>query len=163
VRQKTQTIVKKALEQIGVEVELKAVPASVYFSSDPGNPETYAHFYADLQMLATTTGSPDPQAELQRFVTSQMAQQANHWSGRNVVRWSNAEYDRLWEQAAAELDPVTRAALLIRMNDLLIEDVVIIPLVWRHGVRAVSHMLHGMALTSWDSNLWDLAYWYRQA
>jgi peptide/nickel transport system substrate-binding protein len=163
VRQKTQAIVKKALEQIGIEVELKAVPASVYFSSDPGNPETYAHFYADLQLLATTPGSPDPQAELQRFVTSHMAQQANHWSGRNVVRWSNAEYDRLWAQAAAELDPVTRASLLIRMNDLLIDEVVIIPVVWRNGVRAVSHTLHGMALTSWDSDLWDVAYWYRRA
>jgi peptide/nickel transport system substrate-binding protein len=54
-------------------VELKAVTASVYFSSDPGNPDTYAHFYADLQMLATTPGSPDPQADLQRFVTSQIA------------------------------------------------------------------------------------------
>ena len=163
VRQKTQAIVKQALEQIGVAVELKAVPASVYFSSDPGNPETYAHFYADLQMLATATGSPDPQAELQRFVTSQIAQQANHWSGRNVVRWSHAAYDRLWAQAAAELDPVTRAALLIRLNDLLIDEVVIIPVVWRHGVRAVSRTLHGMALTSWDSDLWDLASWYRQA
>lgn len=61
------------------------------------------------------------------------------------------------------MDPVTRAALLIRMNDLLIEEVVIIPVVWRHGVRAVSRTLHGMALTSWDSDLWDLAFWYRQA
>ena len=89
-------------------------------------------------MLATATGSPDPQAVLQRFVTSHIAQQANHWSGRNVVRWSHAEYDRLWAQAAAELDPAARAALLIRMNDLLIEEVVIIPVVWRHGVR-MSH------------------------
>jgi peptide/nickel transport system substrate-binding protein len=161
-RQKTQAIVKKALEQIGVEVELKAVTASVYFSSDPGNPETYAHFYADLQMLATTPGSPDPQADLQRFVTSQMAQKTNHWAGRNIVRWSNAVYDQLWMQVAAELDPVKRAALVIQMNDLLIDDVVIIPIVWRNGVRAVSLTLDGMAPTSWDSDVWDVAYWYRQ-
>jgi len=38
VRQKTQAIVKKALERIGIEVELKAVPANVYFASDPAIP-----------------------------------------------------------------------------------------------------------------------------
>jgi peptide/nickel transport system substrate-binding protein len=48
--QKAQAIMKKALERIGIEVELKAVPGTVFFSSDPGNPDTYGHFYADIQM-----------------------------------------------------------------------------------------------------------------
>jgi peptide/nickel transport system substrate-binding protein len=43
-RQKTQAIVKKAFEQIGIDVELKALNAGGYFSSDPANPDTYAHF-----------------------------------------------------------------------------------------------------------------------
>ncbi|HYY16114.1 MAG TPA: peptide ABC transporter substrate-binding protein, partial [Gammaproteobacteria bacterium] len=76
--------------------------------------------------------------------------------------WSNAEFDRRWKQAETELDPIKRAALFIQMNDLLIEDVVVIPLVWRSGVSAVSHKLRGMELTTWDSNLWDLAYWSRE-
>ncbi|HEX9867562.1 MAG TPA: ABC transporter substrate-binding protein, partial [Candidatus Tectomicrobia bacterium] len=163
VRQKTQAIAKKAFEQIGIEVELKAVNASVYFSSDPGNPDTYAHFYADIQMYNTLAGSPDPQAHLNRFLSGQIAQKANNWSGRNVLRWSSAEYDRVWKEAESELDPVKRAALIITLNDLLIEDVVVIPVIWRNGVRAVSYKLHGMELTSWDSDFWDLAYWYREA
>jgi peptide/nickel transport system substrate-binding protein len=163
VRQKTQAIVKKALEQIGIEVELKAVNAGVYFSSDPANPDTASHFYADMQMYTFGPGSPDPQAHLNRFVSWQIAQKANNWSGRNVVRWSNPEYDRLWKQAEGELDPVKRAVAIIRMNDLLIEDVVLIPVIWRNGVRAVSHKLYGMELSDWDSDFWDLAYWYRQA
>jgi peptide/nickel transport system substrate-binding protein len=162
VRQKTQAIVKKAFEHIGIEVELKAVNAGVYFSSDPGNPDTYAHFYADIQMYTFGPGSPDPQAHLNRFVSWQIAQKANNWSGRNIVRWSNAEYDRLWKQAEGELDPVKRAALIIRMNDLLIEDVVLIPVVWRNGVRAMSHQLRGVELSDWDSDFWGLAYWYRE-
>jgi hypothetical protein len=79
------------------------------------------------------------------------------------VRWANAEYDRLWKQAATELDPVKRAALFIRMNDLVIEDVVVIPVVWRHDVLAVSHSLRSLALGPWGFNLWELAYWYREA
>jgi peptide/nickel transport system substrate-binding protein len=163
VRQKTQAIVKKAFEQIGIEVELKAVNAGVYFSSDPANPDTVSHFYADIQMFSFGPGSPDPQAHLNRFVSWQIAQRANNWSGRNTVRWSNAEYDRLWKQAETELDPMKRTALIIRMNDMLIEDVVLIPVIWRNGVRAMNHKLHGVELSDWDSDFWGLAYWYREA
>ena len=161
VRQKTQAIIKKAFEQAGVEVELKAVNPGVFFSSDPGNADALAKFHADLQMFTTSPGSPDPQAHMTQFVSWEIARKANNWSGHNVVRWVNLEFDRLWKQAAMELDPVKRATLFIAMNDLLVEDVVVIPLIWRNEVVAVSQALRGLELTPWDSNLWDLAYWYR--
>ena len=47
--------------------------------------------------------------------------------GRNAVRWKNDEYDKAYRAAEAELDPVKRAALFIRMNDLVCMDNVIIP------------------------------------
>ena len=162
VRQKTQAIVKQALERLGIEVELKAINASVFFSSDPANPDTYAHFYADMQMLSSLSTGIDPQRYMRQFVSWEIAQKANNWAGQNIVRWSNAEYDRLWQQAKTELDAVKRAALFIRMNDLVIEDVVVIPAVLRHTVVAVSHSLRGLELGPWDLNLWNLAYWYRE-
>jgi peptide/nickel transport system substrate-binding protein len=162
VRQKTQAIVKQALERIGIEVELKAVPANVFAASDPGNPDTNSHFYADMQMFFYAFGI-DPQGQMRSFVSWEIAQKANNWAGRNLVRWANAEYDRLWKQAETELDPVKRAALFIRMNDLLIEDVVVIPVVWRKTVSAVSHTLRGLGLSPWVPNLSDLAFWYREA
>ena len=55
-----------------------------------------------------------------------------------------------------EFDPVKRAAQFIVMSDLLIEDVVVIPLIWRHQVVAVSQALQGLELSTWDSSLWDL-------
>jgi peptide/nickel transport system substrate-binding protein len=159
--QKTQAIVKQALARLGIEVELKAVPGSVFFSGDPGNPDNAAHFYADLQMFDVSYGI-DPQPTMLQFASWEIAQKANHWAGRNFVRWANAEYDRLWREAETELDPIKRAALFIRMNDLVIEDVVVIPIVLRSGVSAVSHTLRGIALSPWDSALWNLAYWYRE-
>jgi peptide/nickel transport system substrate-binding protein len=161
VRQRTQAIVKKALEQVGVEVELKVVSSNVFFASDPGNPDTNSHFYADMQMFANSLGF-DPQGTMRQFVSWEIAQKANNWAGRNIVRWANAEYDRLWREADSELDPVRRAARFIRMNDVLIEDVVVIPVVWRKEVSAVSHTLQGMALSPWSPILWDLAYWHRK-
>ena len=55
-RQKTQAIVKQAAAKAGIEIELKSVVASVFFASDAANPDTYPHFYADLQMYTTTHG-----------------------------------------------------------------------------------------------------------
>jgi peptide/nickel transport system substrate-binding protein len=159
--QKMQAIVKKALERLGIEVELKAVPISVYWSGDPANADSASHFYADLQ----TYGGPpsiDPQGSMRSFVSWEIPQKANKWTGWNMVRWANAEYDRLWQQAKTELDPVKRAALFIRMNDLVIEDVVVIPVVWRNQVHAVSHSLRGLEVGPWDYALWNLAYWYRE-
>src|SRR5262245_3683342 len=59
-RQKTQALIKKAFEQVGIEVELKAVNPTVFFSSDPGSAETFAKFHADLQMFTVSMGSPVP-------------------------------------------------------------------------------------------------------
>lgn len=163
IRQKTQAIVKKAFEKIGIEVEIKAVKADIYFSSDPGNPDTYSHFYTDLQMYTTGPGGPDPQALMERFTSWQIAQKANNWSGRNPTRWANPDYDALWKQGATELDPVKRAALFIKMNDMVVNNHIVIPVVWRNGQAVATNGLRGTQLHTWDSNLWHLAYWYKKA
>ena len=163
IRQKTQAIVKKAFENIGIEVEIKAVKADIYFSSDPGNPDTYSHFYTDVQMYTTGPGAPDPQAHMERFTSWQIAQKANNWSGRNPTRWSHPDYDALWKQGATELDPVKRAALFIKMNDMVINNHVVVPVVWRNGQSAASTKLAGMQLNTWDSTVWRLAYWHKKA
>jgi peptide/nickel transport system substrate-binding protein len=161
-RQKTQAIVKKAFEEAGIEVELKTVNAAVFFSSDPGNLDTYAHFSADVQMYQIPSGV-DPEGYMEAYTSWRIAQKANNWSGTNIVRWSRVDYDALWKQAQTELDPVKRAALFIRMNDMVIEHNVVVPMVWRAGVSAVNAKLRDLELTPWDSNLWHLAYWYQEA
>ena len=37
------------------------------------------------------------------------------------------------------MDPVKRAALFIRMNDMVIQNVVVIPVLWRNGVGRGGH------------------------
>jgi peptide/nickel transport system substrate-binding protein len=59
-RQKEQDIVMDGWQKIGVETELKSVDASVFFSADPGNPDTNSKFYTDVEMFTSTFGSPFP-------------------------------------------------------------------------------------------------------
>jgi peptide/nickel transport system substrate-binding protein len=164
VRQKTQAIVKQAAAKAGVEIELKSVVASVYFGSDPGNPDTSSKFYADLQMYAfNMTSGPEPQRFMDPFVSWEIASKANKWAGRNNTRWRNEEYDRAWKAAESEMDPVKRAALFIRMNDLLTQHNVIVPMIWRANISAISNKLRNTDICGWDSSFWNLTHWYREA
>jgi peptide/nickel transport system substrate-binding protein len=158
-RQKTQAIIKQACEKAGIGVEIKAVTASVFFSSDPANPDTYPHFYTDLQMYNTGPPRPDPGVWMQSFLSDQVASKANKWQGRNVTRWRSAEFDELHQEAEAALDPIKRAALYIQMNDLVVKQRVVIPIVYRPAVAAVSQRLEARP-SGWDSTFGALQDWF---
>jgi peptide/nickel transport system substrate-binding protein len=162
-RQKTQAIVKQAAARVGIDIEVKAVVPAVYFSTDPANADTLAHFTADLQMYSLVNGSPDPQLFMQPFVSWEIAQKDNKWAGRNSTRWRNDDYDRMYKAAETEMDPVKRAALFIRMNDVLVQTPVMIPFLWRGTASAIANRLRGTEISGWDSTFWNLAHWYREA
>jgi peptide/nickel transport system substrate-binding protein len=159
-RQKTQAIVKQACAKAGIEIEIKSVVASVFFSSDAANPDTYPHFYSDLQMYTTSTGV-DPLWGMRVFTSPEVASKDNKWTGRNITRWRNEEYDKLWKAAETEMDPVKRAAQFVRMNDLVIQNVVVIPVLWRNQVSVAGTRMRGLDLSGWDSNMWRLPYWHK--
>ncbi len=160
--QKVQMIVKQAAAAAGVEIEVKAVPVSVFFSSDTSNPDSNVRFLADLQIYTVFTGL-DPQLFMAQFVSWEIPTKENKWTGRNLTRWRHEEYDRLWRKAEAEMDPVKRASLFIRMNDLVIKDGVVIPVTWRNTVHAASNQLGGIEPNAWDSIFGRIAYWHRPA
>jgi peptide/nickel transport system substrate-binding protein len=99
---------------------------------------------------------------MRQFVSWEIASKENKWQGRNIVRWRNDEYDKAFKAAEAELDPVKRAALFIAMNDMVVGDPCVVPVVYRPRVSAVSRRLHA-SLSGWDNDLWDLKNWYREA
>jgi peptide/nickel transport system substrate-binding protein len=161
VRQKTQEIVKQSLEQLGLKVEIKSIDASVYFSSDPASRDTLDRFEADLQMFATGNTNPDPGAYMQTYTCDEISQKANNWSKSNYARHCNPAYDALWQQATVELDPQVRQDLFIQMNDLLISEAAVLPIVHRADVSGVSNRLTGINLTPWDLSTWNIADWRR--
>jgi peptide/nickel transport system substrate-binding protein len=163
VRQKTQEIVKQTFQKIGVGVELKSIDASIFFSGDPANKDTTERFEADLQMFSTGNTNPDPGSSyLKTYTCGEIPQKANNWAGDNVSRYCNPEYDALWQQAMKELDPQKRQALMIQMNDLLVNRVIVIPLVHRRETAGLSNAIAGFDLTPWDLNTWKIAQWARQ-
>jgi len=161
-RQKTQEVIKQALESIGFEVELKSVDNGVFFSSDPSNPDTFNHFYADIQMYTIGNYNPDPAAYLATFTCKNIVQMANNWSTGNRVRYCNPEYDALFERSQTELDSAKRQELFIQLNDILVEDVVIIPLLRGATRPAASKTLQHITISPWESTLWLIQDWTRE-
>ena len=160
-RQKNQAIVKQACQKAGIEVELKSVVGSVFFSSDTANPDTYAHFYCDAEMYSQIMLQPDPRRFMLQFVSWEVASKENKWQGRNISRWQSKEYDDLYWQAERELDAVKRATMYIKLNEIVVGDHYILPEVARPAVVALKNGLIAH-LSGWDNNLWQLANWYRE-
>jgi peptide/nickel transport system substrate-binding protein len=161
-RQKTQAIVKQAMQKAGIDVELKSVVASVFFSSDVANPDTYAKFYADIEMFQIPMTQPDPTIHMRRYHSRYVAAKENKWQGTNFPRFVNAEYDAAIDAAEIEIDPVKRAALYIKCNDLLWQETMVIPVMHRIKVGASANTLRPV-MSGWANDLDNLQDWYREA
>lgn len=162
VRQGTQAIIKANLAEIGITLNLKAIDAGVFFGVDPANPDTLNKFYSDLQMYTNSPESPDAVDYLVNWRCDKRNSSVNQWNGGNDGRYCSTEYDALIEQFTAEFDPAKRAALAIQLNDLLVNDHALIPLVNRRTPAAKSKDLQGPTHTSFDSVLWNIHTWSRR-
>jgi peptide/nickel transport system substrate-binding protein len=161
-RQKCQAIIKDACTKAGIDVELKSVTAAVYFGSDFANPDTYQKFWADVQMYTTTMTQADPQYFMEQWTTDQIAQKSNKWASRNLVRWSSKEYDDTFKAAQQELDAAKRAAMFVKMNDLLVADGYVIPLFARPRPVGTVNKL-ATTVSPWDNLTSHISYWWREA
>ncbi|MGY4476788.1 peptide ABC transporter substrate-binding protein [Bradyrhizobium sp. USDA 3364] len=160
-RQKTQAIVKQACQKAGIDVELKSVVASVFFSSDVANPDTYSKFYADIEMFQIPMTQPDPGLHMRRYLSRNVATKENKWQGQNFPRWVNKDFDAAIDAAETETDPIKRADLYIKCNDLMWQDTVVIPVMHRLAVEACSNSVRP-ALSGWANQTDNLQDWYRE-
>ncbi|MFN8592821.1 MAG: peptide ABC transporter substrate-binding protein [Thermomicrobiales bacterium] len=170
VRQKEQAIIKQALEQIGFKVELKQVDAAVYFDGSPGNEQNINHFYNDLQMYTNNATTPIPVAYMIGWYAGpdgeNVAQKSNNWNGQNYSRFQNADYDTLFEQVRLETDIAKAAELFIKLNDIVINEVAVVPLVNRAADKyGISNTLRdeNIAVSDFEVNYWNIANWNRNA
>ncbi|HYV21879.1 MAG TPA: peptide ABC transporter substrate-binding protein [Candidatus Bathyarchaeia archaeon] len=157
-RELTQAMLKKDWESIGFQVDLRSEPFSTFFTNT--SPGGAAHFWADVQTYADG-GDPDPTAYLTAgWTTAQMAAKANNWLLGNRARYSNKDFDALVARLVGETDPTKRAQLAMQANDLLIQDVAVIPLVERAAVTSgVAKSLKGVDPSPWDSEMYNVADW----
>jgi peptide/nickel transport system substrate-binding protein len=93
------------------------------------------------------------------WTCNEIPQKKNNWSKPNSSRYCNPEYDKLWQQSNTELYPQKRRQLFIQMNDLLIKEQAVIPLISRANVNGVSNRITGIDVTPWDDRTWNIKDW----
>jgi peptide/nickel transport system substrate-binding protein len=162
VRQDFQALIKDWWNQIGVEVELRNLDASVFFGGDPGSPDTFQKFYADVEMYANNFDGTDPQAYLSAYRCGNEPKPSSQWQGENINRFCDPEYDALLDELSRTGELDKRGEISKKLNNMLTKDTMtIVPLVDRGRVSAASNTLGGVVLNTWDSELWNVADWYR--
>jgi peptide/nickel transport system substrate-binding protein len=157
VRQNTQALMKQNWEKAGFKVELKSVPAATFFTNT--SPDGANHFWSDVEMF-TNNSDPDPTSYLNGWTCKQIAQKSNNWQSGNYNRYCNPQFDSIIDQLRKETDSAKRATLIKQANDILILDVVIIPIVTRTQVTSgISNTLKGVVPTGWDSEMYAIQDW----
>ncbi len=161
VRQDFQALIKQWWKEIGVEVELRNIDASVFFGGNVSSPDTFQKFFADVEMYANNFDGTDPEAYMSNWGCAQAPRPETQWQGNNMQRYCSKEYDAMIAKYATTGDLNERAALAKGMNDMLMQSYTIIPLVDRGRVSARSNKLGGTIMNTWDSELWNAADWFR--
>ena len=163
VRQDIQALVKEVWEEIGIETELRSVDASVFFGGDPSSPDTFQKFYADVEMYTNNFPGVDPEAYMASWKCSEIPQPSSQWQGQNIPRFCSAEYDALVDELAQTVEPEERGRIAAELNDMLVQDYALIPLIHRGSPSAHANSLGGVMMSDWDSELWNAKDWYRVA
>ena len=162
VRQDFQALIKQWWSEIGVEAELRNINASVFFGGDPGSPDTFQKFYADVEMYANTFNGTDPQTYLGNYLCDKAPSPASQWQGENISRFCSEEYDALHKKLTETAGIEARAEIARELNNMIIESGAVIPLVHRGRLSAHANSLGGVVLNVWDSELWNVADWHRK-
>ncbi|MFP5478252.1 MAG: peptide ABC transporter substrate-binding protein [Alphaproteobacteria bacterium] len=162
VRQDFQAVIKSFWNEIGVEVELKQVDASVFFGGDAGSPDTFQKFYADVEMYANNFDGTDPEPYLGQYLCDKIPGPENQWQGENVNRFCDPAYDELWLELSKTSEMEKRAEIAKKLNDMLTKDShVVVALIDRGRLSAASNTLGGVVLNTWDTELWNAQDWFR--
>jgi peptide/nickel transport system substrate-binding protein len=158
IRQDFQALVKSWWAELGVETELKAVDVG----GDPGSPDTFQKFYADVEMYANNFEGNDPQVYLANYLCANIPGPESQWQGENINRFCDPAYDAMVAELAAATDIAKRTEIAKKLNDMLTKDsMTIVPLVHRGTLSAHANTLGGVAINAWDNEMWNTADWFR--
>jgi peptide/nickel transport system substrate-binding protein len=162
VRQDIQALIKGWWNELGVEVELKTIDSGIFFGGDPGSPDTFQKFYADVEMYANNFPGTDPEPYIVAYTCDKAPRPESQWQGENINRFCDPVFDALAAELITTKGEEARAAIIIRMNEMLTKDsYTIVPLVDRGRLSAHSNTLGGVVLNVWDSEMGNVQDWFR--
>ena len=134
--------VQSQVEQIGLKCKMEVMPPATLRSMRGNGSLSFfrASWVADY---------PDAENYLSLFVTSNFAP-----SGPNYSHYTDARFDRLYNQAMSSTDEVSREHLYAEMDSLMMLDAPVVVLFYDEVLRFVNKRIEGLG--SNPNNLLDL-------
>lgn len=124
---------KEVIERdLGLQIDLVNVEWTEYIATLPRQiyPAYGIYWGADF---------PDPESLLLTLFGTGQAD--------NYVGYSNADFDAILQQAAAEQDPDVRVQLYAQANQILMDDAVVLPFYYDRSYMLVRPWVHGLKVT----------------
>lgn len=119
-----------------------------------------AQLRATFPGLYSTSAGGAERDKLGQGTTAAIPSAANRWTGGNRGAWSNAEYDRLFEQFNTTLDRAQRDQQAIQMLKILSDELPTFMSFFNYYVTANSGDVVGADPTAYDSNVfWNIHEW----
>ena len=110
--------------------------------------------------IPTVPGLAYPISWAERYRSDDIAEKANNWSGTNITRWNNPDYDALHDRAKTAIDEQEQIDIWTEMMTLVYDDIVEVPIVWRGGAAAVHKRISWGEGGPWQPTPIDqLKYW----
>ena len=157
-RDKELQVIKQSLKELGINLDLRSVDASVFFGK-PDNADSLRRFTVDFELYATGSSNPDSQSFFEQFTTAQITSKANNWGNSNVNRWSDAKYDEMYDQFKRELSVEKRTAIAKQLDEYILAAGVRIPIIVRNDVSAHRPDLINQEFSPFSSEAWNIGHW----
>jgi peptide/nickel transport system substrate-binding protein len=144
------SVISDAWRRMGIEVSESQFPPS-------GTTDPQVRALAPGVLSWGTTGG---ESSLARYPTNQIGTAANRWRGQNYMAWSNADFDRLYEQFNSTLDRSERDRQVLQMLRLVSEDLGTVVLYHDQSVTAFRAPITGPQVGVPDHTLaWNVHEW----
>ena len=136
--------------------------ASVFFSSDVANPDTYAKFYADIEMFQIPMTQPDPALHMRRYHFAQRGHQGEQVAGHEFPALGQQGL-RCGDRGGRERNRSGQArGALHQGNDLMWQDTRVHPGDASPEGGAAANTLRPV-ISGWANDTDNLQDWYREA
>ncbi|MCQ0093461.1 peptide ABC transporter substrate-binding protein [Roseovarius sp. M141] len=135
-REQAQQFIQQSLAQIGVELTIENLPPAVMW----GEYWTNSKFDSVIVGLVFTSGTdPDVTA---RFHSGEIP--AKSGRGSNNAQYENPELDELLEEGVQIFDPVARKEVYMKVQEVIRDDLVILPIFQYATVRGRKDGIEGV-------------------
>jgi len=151
-RELTQQVLQQSWAAIGAKMNIANMPSAVLFGDFLRNSK-----FDSMLVGWNSMSGPDPDAAI-RFATDSI--QAKGGAGQNYMQYSNPEVDKLFVEGAASQDRDARQRAYFKIQDILREDLPIMPLFQRFATEGRKSGLRGYQNNvNVRINFWNLYDW----